>query len=221
MNVERFRPSTEPEAVLAYLGDTIRLLETAFRAGCIRASDHFTKLRWTYDASLFAFEVRKDVLETLRSAGQDAEFADSESELSVQGLALCGLLLKTPLVHLRIRKSKDGEIPRADGKLEDFYQRNLFASLEEADDLLPLNLMLLWGMDRKNELRQFWLGCPKAKGTDWYWRKSIVLGALDRVVVDEEYLKAFEAANSDVPMSRRLEDDAKERLTGTDSQAGK
>lgn len=203
---------------------TLNQLEELFTAACQRAAAHFDDRCWSFDPNLYAFEVRKDVYEALKRTGSDVAKVDGEDgELKVQNMSLCGLLLKKPLVHLRIRKSQDGEVPRADsGHLEDFYQWNLFSFPVESDKPIPLHLMLLWDADVERNLKRFWLGCPKADGVQWHWCVPIALGAANLLVDSgEAFREAFEAANSDVPMTPRAGNESVKHLTGTDDSAAK
>jgi hypothetical protein len=198
--------------VVSYLAEPLRNLERAFSGACLRAGAHFAERHWGHDPNLFAFEVRKDVFEAVRRNGGEDWAEEGGYDLDVSRLPLCGLLLKTPLIHLRVRKSRDGEIPRPEGSLEDFYQRNLFTLLDLTDDKMPLNLMLLWDADQERRLRRFWLGCPKADGLQWHWRVQVGTRE-DQVDHGRTFREAFEAENSDVPMSRRpdAEDVARRR----------
>jgi hypothetical protein len=139
-------------------------------------------------------------------------------------MSLCGLLLKREFIHLRVRKSKNGEVPRADsGNLVEFYQANLFPMLAPAGETFPLNLMLLWDVDAAKQFKRFWLGCPKEDGVHWYWSRAIPLGGQMPVEVMDHgkaFREAFEAENSDVPMTR-VEGKPEKRATGTDEKTGK
>ena len=128
------------------------------------------------------------------------------------------------LVHLRVRRSKNGDVPKAgSGNLMDFYQGNLFSSLATTGEVLPLNLMLLWDVDTAKQFRRFWLGCPKEDGVHWHWRRAILMSTpavIDTVNHGKAFREAFEAENSDVPMTR-VEGEPEKRSTGTDDTTGK
>jgi hypothetical protein len=219
-----FTPSTDVDEVFAYLSGTLNRLEQMFIEGCARTAEHFAARKWKrFDPNLYAHEVRKEVFEALLQGGLAVELEDSDP-LKVESMSLCGLLLKRELIHLRVRKSKNGEVPRADtGNLVEFYQANLFPTLAVAGEIFPLNLMLLWDVDASKQFKRFWLGCPKEDGVHWYWSKSIPLGGLVPVeAVDhgKAFREAFEAENSDVPMTR-VEGEPEKRSTGTDEKTGK
>ena len=218
-----FTPSTEVEEVFAYLGETLGRLERMFVDGCARAVEHIALRKWKrFDPNLYAHEVRKEVFEALLEKGLAVELEDSDP-LKVESMSLCGLLLKQKLVHLRVRRSKNGEVPKADGNLLDFYQGNLFSTLAVAGEVLPLNLMLLWDVDADKQFKRFWLGCPKGDGVHWHWRRAILMGtpvAVETVDHGKAFREAFEAENSDVPMTR-VEGEPEKRSTGTDDKTGK
>jgi hypothetical protein len=220
-----FSPSTDQEAVLGYMRPTLERLEALFIAGCDRTAEHIAARGWKrFDPNLFAHEVRKDVYEGLLLDGCEVETDDAEDNLKVESMSLCGLLLKKDLVHLRIRKSKDGEVPRADsGNLLEFYQSNLFSELAAPGETFPLKLMLLWDVDAQRRFKRFWLGCPQEDGIRWYWSKAIPLGGasvVEAIDLGKAFREAFEAENSDVPMTRTEGDPAK-RSTGTNDKTGK
>lgn len=218
-----FTPSTEKDEVFEYLRDTLDRLERLFVDGCARAAEHFAAREWKrFDPNLYAHEVRKEVFEGLFQDGLEVEMEDSDA-LKVESMSLCGLLLKKTLVHLRVRKSKNGEVPRADSvNLFEFYQGNLFPALVPGETF-PLNLMLLWDVDAGKQFKRFWLGCPKEDGIQWHWSKAIPLGGQTTAEATDHgkaFRKAFEAENSDVPMTRTEGGPAK-RSTGTDDKTGK
>lgn len=218
-----FTPSTEVEEVLAYLNETLGRLERMFVDGCARAAEHIALRKWKrFDPNLYAHEVRKEVFEALLEEGLAVELEDSDP-LKVESMSLCGLLLKQKLVHLRVRRSKNGEVPKADGNLIDFYQGNLFSILSSGGEVCPLNLMLLWDVDVNKQFKRFWLGCPKEDGVHWHWRRAILLGTpvtVETIDHGKAFREAFEAENSDVPMTR-VEGEPEKRSTGTDDKKGK
>ena len=219
-----FTSSTEVDEVFAYLGGTIGRLERMFVNGCARAVEHFELRNWKrFDPNLYAHEVRKEVFEALLEEGASVELEDSDP-LKVESMSLCGLLLKQKLVNLRVRRSKNGDVPKADsGNLMDFYQANLFSTLAITGEVLPLNLMLLWDVDANKQFKRFWLGCPKEDGVHWHWRRAILMGTpvtVDTVDHGKAFREAFEAENSDVPMTR-VEGEPEKRSTGTDDKTGK
>lgn len=218
-----FTPSTEVDVVFAYLSETLGRLQSMFINGCAHAADHFKARKWKrFDPNLYAHEVRKEVFEALLEEGLTVELEDSDP-LKVESMSLCGLLLKQKLVHLRVRRSKNGEVPKADGTLTDFYQGNLFSMTPAIGEALPLNLMLLWDVDEAKQFKRFWLGCPKEDGVHWHWRRAILLGTAVSVETMDHakaFREAFEAENSDVPMTR-VEGEPGKRATGTDDETGK
>lgn len=194
-----------------------------FVTGCAHAAEHFRVRRWKrFDPNLYAHEVRKEVFEALLEEGLVVELEDMDP-LKVESMSLCGLLLKQKFVHLRVRRSKNGEVPKGTGNLIDFYQGNLFSKVAVSGDVPPLNLMLLWDVDAAKQFKRFWLGCPKEDGTHWYWRRAILIGTpavVDTVDHGRAFREAFEAENSDVPMTR-VEGEPEKRSTGTDDKTGK
>ena len=217
-----FTPSTEVDEVFAYLSETLGRLQCMFADGCAQAADHIATRKWkSFDPNLYAYEVRKEVYESLLAEGQTVELEDSDP-LRVQSMSLCGLLLKQKLVYLRVRRSKNGEVPKADGNLMDFYQANLFSAEAVKGEMPPLNLMLLWDVDKDKQFKRFWLGCPKEDGTQWHWRRSILIGSsAESETTDhgQAFREAFEAENSDVPMTR-VEGEPEKQATGTDDETG-
>jgi hypothetical protein len=136
-----FTPFTEPEIVESYLQPVLQRLALAFTAACQQTAKYFAEKKWSPEAGLSAYMVRKLVLEALKSEGADVE----EEQVEIERKALCGLLLRLPLVHLKIRKSRDGEIPAAGGEQSlSFYNWNLLVFPQGQDDeALPLHLLLL------------------------------------------------------------------------------
>ncbi len=205
-----FTPSTEVDEVFAYLAETLGRLERMFVTGCAHAAEHITVRRWKrFDPNLYAHEVRKEVFEALLEEGLAVELE-------------CGLLLKQKFVHLRVRRSKNGDLPKGTGNLIDFYQANLFSKVAVSGEVPPLNLMLLWDVDAAKQFKRFWLGCPKEDGIHWYWRRAILMGTpatVDTVDHGQAFREAFEAENSDVPMTR-VEGEPEKRSTGTDDKTG-
>jgi hypothetical protein len=219
-----FTPTTSPDEVYEYLRETISSLQLFFSQGCKAAADHFKAREWSrFDVNLFAYLVRKEVFESLQKQGADVAI-EEEDALTVEGMALCGLRLKKELIQLRVRKSKSGEIPKADTNgLEDFYQRNLFSNTVEDDRVWPLSLMLLWDVNEEMEFFRFWLGCPKPYGENWHWSKLISqheTGPESNVDHKMEFLEAFAAENPDVPLTRTKAED-KKRKTGTENDTEK
>jgi hypothetical protein len=216
-----FTQASDVDEVFDYIGDTVKRLERAFVSGCNCAATHHRKWK-KFDPNLYAHEVRKEVYEALLEEGLAVELEELDP-LKVESMSLCGLLLKHKFVHLRIRRSKTGEVPKAEGNLLDFYQGNLFTTALMSGEMSPLNLLLLWDVDLKKQFKRFWLGCPKEDGIHWHWRRAIVLGT--PVVAEtkdhgQAFREAFEAENSDVPMSR-VEGEPTKRATGTDDKTGK
>ena len=219
-----FTSATEVEVVFAYLNEMLGRLERMFVAACARAVEHMSLRNWKrFDPNLYAYEVRKEVFEALLEEGLAVDLEDSDP-LKVESMSLCGLLLKQKLVHLRVRRSKNGEVPKADsGNLIDFYQGNLFSTLAVGGEMLPLNLMLLWDVDAAKQFKRFWLGCPKEDGVHWHWRRAILVGSpmvVETVDHGKAFRDAFEAENSDVPMTR-VEGEPEKRSTGTSDKTGK
>lgn len=218
-----FTPSTEVDEVFAYLAETLGRLEGMFVSGCAHAAEHITVRRWRrFDPNLYAHEVRKEVFEALLEEGLAVELEDLDP-LKVESMSLCGLLLKQKFVHLRVRRSKNGEVPKGTGNLIDFYQGNLFSKIAVSGEVPPLNLMLLWDVDAAKQFKRFWLGCPKEDGIHWHWRRAILMGTpavVDMVDHGQAFREAFEAENSDVPMTR-VEGEPEKRSTGTDDKTGK
>lgn len=228
---QQFTPYTDSKAVLSHLTPILEQVREYFAFACTRAKEHFIARGWTPDANLFAYEVRKDVFEKLKALGLDISETDAEeSDLPVfelERMALSGLLLKLPGIHLRIRKSKDDEIPPAGSdQLLSFYNWNLFAFDDAvADgDAAPLHLMLLWNTDAEWKMSSFWLVCPRgerAGEVGWYWREPVPLEAAESSTNAQEFRTAFEDANSDVPLAPKVKD-AKAHgaglATGTDAQ---
>lgn len=205
-----FTPFTEPEIVEAYLQPVLQTLALAFSAACEQTAKHFAEKKWSPDAGLSAYMTRKLVLETLRVGGADIE----EEQVEIEPKALCGLLLRLPLVHLKIRKSRDGEIPPAGSEQSlSFYNWNLLVFPQgENDEPLPLHLLLLWNEDRKGNLETLLLVC--VEGNEWRWRIPIFQRAPKHIRESrstfepsepsntrESYFEAaFDSANDDVPL---------------------
>lgn len=223
----RFTPYTDPKIVVAYLDPFLQQLRQFFVYACSRAVVHFAERGWSPDPNLFAYEVRKDVFERLKAMGADVtETDDSNSDsFNLERMALCGLLLKLQLIHLRVRKSEDNEIPPAGSEqLLGFYNWNLFAFDEppEKGDPTPLHLVLLWNLDSVGNLTNFWLVCPRgerAREVRWYWQELVAIDS-EQDKGAEEFRSAFREANSDVPISPKDKHPRIQRglSTGTDKQ---
>jgi len=207
-----FTPFTEPEVVAAYLQPTLERLATTFSRACLQSRGMFQDRGWSPDAALAAYMVRKEVLEELRSEQVQVE---EEEDIEVEHKALCGLLLKLPLVHLKIRKSKDGEIPPAGSEnSSSFYNWNLLVFPQnEGNEPLPLHLLLLWNDTRKGELDTLTLVC--VEGNDWRWRHAVFQRkSQDQTELSgpqlaqspsiepsrEDFTEAFDAGNEDIPL---------------------
>lgn len=216
LSSQQFTPYSDSKVVLAHLTPILGQLRQYFAFACARANEHFVARGWTPDANLFAYEVRKDVFEKLKALGLDiSETEGEESELpsfTLERMALSGLLLKLPGIHLRIRKSKDNEIPPAGSdQLLSFYNWNLFAFDDAApnDDPAPLHLMLLWNTDKDWKVSSFWLVCPRgerAGEVGWYWREAVSVAAVETNQHAQEFRSAFQEANSDVPLAPKVKD---------------
>jgi hypothetical protein len=207
-----FTPFTEPEVVAAYLQPLLERLAITFSSACDRTQRMFIERRWTVDAALGAYLVRKEVLESLRAQGVQVE----EEDLEVERKSLCGLLLKLPLVHLKIRKSKDGEIPPAGSEQSlSFYNWNLLVFPQGDDEkIVPLHLMLLWNDNSNGELETLLLVC--VEGNNWRWRNPVFQRHADSARASSSvehsvpiessgdqtvpFTSAFDAGNEDVPM---------------------
>jgi hypothetical protein len=206
-----FTPFTEPEVVAAYLQPTLQRLAIAFSGACAQSSAMFIDRRWSPDAALAAYMVRKEVLEELRGENVEVE----EEDIEVERKALCGLLLKFPLVHLKIRKSRDGEIPPAGSEQSSsFYNWNLLVFPQDnEDEPLPLHLLLLWNDSRRGELDSLTLVC--VEGNDWRWRHAVFQrcsqDAAEPVNTQlaeapslepsiDDFTEAFDAGNEDIPL---------------------
>jgi len=207
-----FTPFTEPEVVAAYLQPVLERLAMAFASACTSSRALFDARDWSHDAALSAYLIRKEVLESIRDEGIQIE----EEDLEVERKALCGMLLKMPLVQLKIRKSKDGEIPPAgsDQSLA-FYNWNLIVFPQgDEDKAIPLHLMLLWNDNSKGELETLLLVC--VEGSTWRWRIPV----FERISMSygsafqagaattsgagapvPSYVETFDEANEDVPMN--------------------
>lgn len=228
---QQFTPYTDSKIVVAHLSPIVAQLRLFFGFACARANEHFVARGWTPDANLFAYEVRKDVFEKLKALGLDISETEGEDlelpSFTLERMALSGLLLKLPGIHLRIRKSKDNEIPAAGSdQLLSFYNWNLFAFDDEAssDDPAPLHLMLLWNTDVDWKVSSFWLVCPRgerAGEVGWYWRESVPVATVDVSANSEEFRTAFQEANSDVPLAPKTKEvraHSADHATGTDAK---
>jgi len=230
---QQFTPYSDSKTVLAHLSPILEQLREYFSFACARANEHFAARGWTPDANLFAYEVRKDVFEKLKALGLDiSETEGAEAELpsfTLERMALSGLLLNLPGIQLRIRKSKDNEIPPAGSdQLLSFYNWNLFAFDDAVsdDDPAPLHLMLLWNTDADWKVSSFWLVCPRGERAGevrWYWREAVPVAALETTAHAQEFRTAFREANSDVPLAPKVKDFRSgygaDDLTGTDTKA--
>jgi hypothetical protein len=228
---QQFTPYSDSKVLLSHLTPILEQLRQYFAFACARASEHFIARGWAPDANLFAYEVRKDVFEKLKALGLDiSETEADESELpafKLERMALSGLLLKLPGIHLRIRKSKDDEIPPAGSdQLLSFYNWNLFAFDDAVanNDPVPLHLMLLWNTDADWKVSSFLLVCPRgerAGEAGWYWREAVPIAAVEASAHEQEYRTAFEDANSDVPLVPKVKDvktHSAGSATGTDAK---
>lgn len=209
-NPNGFTPFTEPEIVAAYLQPVLERLALRFSEACARTRTTFDHRGWSDDAALAAYLIRKEVLESLRMEDLQVE----EEDVEIERKALCGLLLTLPLVHLKIRKSKDGEIPAAGSRQAlSFYNWNLLVFPQTDEKILPLHLLLLWNDNRSGELETLLLVC--VEGNDWRWRIPVFQRSAKAVydfrsssyeepIVDEagddSFAASFDAANDDVPM---------------------
>ena len=204
-----FTPFTKPEIIAAYLQPVLQRLAIAFSEACDRTSLSFVERKWSTDAALAAYLIRKEVLEDLKSEGTQIE----EEDVEIERKALCGLLLTLPLVHLKIRKSKDGEIPAPGSRQSlSFYNWNLLVFPQgEADEILPLHLLLLWNDNQKGELETLLLVC--VEGTQWRWRISVfqrsahmridlktALSEPSQGPSIEDFSTAFDSGNEDLPL---------------------
>src|SRR5579872_2612785 len=128
-----FTPFTEPEIVAAYLQPVLERLALTFSEACLRTRTTFDNRKWSDDAALAAYLIRKEVLESLRTEDLQVE----EEDVEIERKALCGLVLTLPLVHLKIRKSKDGEIPAAGSRQSmSFYNWNLLVFPQTNEEIL-------------------------------------------------------------------------------------
>jgi hypothetical protein len=206
-----FTPFTDPEIVAAYLQPVLERLGIVFSAACERTSLTFSKRNWSADAALAAYLIRKEVLEDLRVEGMQVE----EEEVEIEHKALCGLLLRLPLVHLKIRKSKDGEIPAAGSRQSlSFYNWNLLVFPQAEDsEALPLHLLLLWNDSRKGQLETLLLVC--VEGSEWRWRIPVFQRRArsnyefnisssetrtSETSSSKDFSSAFDSGNEDVPL---------------------
>jgi hypothetical protein len=211
MSETGFTPFTKPEVVAAYLQPVLERLALTFSSACDSTRQTFVERLWSDDAALAAYLIRKEVIESLRSDGMQVE----EENVEIERKALCGLMLTLPLVHLKIRKSKDGEIPAAGSKQSlSFYNWNLLVFPQEEDgEILPLHLLLLWNDNRKGELETLLLVC--VEGNEWRWRipvfqRNVQAGSDYTAAASREsspltsnpehFTSAFDAANEDVPL---------------------
>jgi hypothetical protein len=203
-----FTPFTDPNIVAAYMQPLLEHLAVAFSVACQSAIRTFADRSWSRDAALSAYLVRKEVVESLRAEGVKVE----EEDLELESKALCGLSLKLQRVHLKIRKSKDGEIPPAGSEQSmSFYNWNLLVFPQgDGEEDLPLHLMLLWNDDKSGELDTLLLAC--VEGNNWRWRipvfqrnpsQRFVDSAqvrLQEVTIEPTYSSGFDTGNEDVPL---------------------
>ena len=191
----------------------------------------FVNRGWSPDAALAAYMIRKEVLEELRVEDVQVE----EEDVEVERKALCGLLLRLPLVHLKIRKSRDGEVPPAGSEQSNsFYNWNLLVfPQDEGDEPLPLHLLLLWNDDNKGELDSLTLVC--IEGSDWRWRHAVFQRRhQDRIEIAyplvaeapplepsrEDFAQAFDAGNEDLPLRLSQEPSTAEQTNATTESNG-
>src|SRR5437868_2870283 len=90
---QRFTPYTDSKTILAYLDPILVQVRQFFAYACSRAAEHFSARGWMPDSNLFAYEVRKDVFERLKSLGADVtETEDTDSAaFTLERMALSGL----------------------------------------------------------------------------------------------------------------------------------
>lgn len=223
---QRFTPYTDPKIILGYLNSILGQLSEYFVYACSRATQHFSDRGWAPDSNLFAYEVRKDVFERLKGFGADVTDEESDSAaFTLERMALSGLLLKLPGIHLRIRKSKDHEVPPAGSdQLLGFYNWNLFAFDEQdgqADDPAPLHLVLLWNLGPDSKISNFWLVCPRGERSGevkLYWQEHVAATLAPTTNQAQEFRAAFNEANSDVPLSPKGKNGNSKQATGTDKK---
>jgi hypothetical protein len=206
-----FTPFTAPEIVEAYLQPVLERLGIAFSTACNRTALSFKERNWSADAALAAYLIRKEVLEDLKSEGMQVE----EEDVEIERKALCGLLLTLPLVHLKIRKSRDGEIPAAGSRQSlSFYNWNLLVFPQpQGGEILPLHLLLLWNDNPRGELETILLVC--VEGSEWRWRIPVfqrnaqtkyefnINSSMDRFPESSsgrDFASAFDSGNEDVPL---------------------
>jgi hypothetical protein len=226
---QRFTPHTDPKTIVAYCEPILEQLRQFFAYACSRAAEHFAERGWTPDVNLFSYEVRKDVFERLRALGADiTELEENDlTTFSLERMALSGLLLKLPLIHLRIRKSKDHEIPSAGSEqLLGFYNWNLFAFDElpliegDKEESSPLHLILLWNLDENWKITNFWLACPRGESAGevkCFWQEPVSVAIETYDDNAQEFRAAFDEANSDVPLSPKEKTTTKRASLATGS----
>ena len=200
------RAIPDPDVVMDDLADFLPQLRRALDAGLGQAALFFQGLGRSQDDPHLACHITRYI------AAQRLGVALEESGGERDQLALSGMQFRIApggrTYILRVRRSRDGEMPPASTRaLANFYMQlplplSTPETAQESDSEVPLNLVVLWSSSRglASIDNSFVVVCPEAvddRETVEYWRRTALLPEFD---APRETVVTTEVQVDDIPM---------------------
>jgi hypothetical protein len=156
--------ASPPDKVVEDLKLIIPVLYEGMEAGATAARDYFGGLDAEIEPFLFATLTRYHANRRLNQLSPAVPFARAE-------LSNNGIFLVYNMYHLRILKMDDGQVPSAghSQSKHSFYSQIWqpplpYAELDEPAPHDHLNLVVLWDVSKRGNLKDLVLVCPKRSG---------------------------------------------------------
>jgi hypothetical protein len=164
-------------AVLAAFDAILCSIDEALRDALPKALNFFGLLDGKVDLAVHAPITRFIVKKSLAKRSTTAEDED-EVEFHLQKVSNCGLCVQTPLGAVRILKATQDGLPKALSEARVRFSSNNqlvleFSPDDKPEEVMSLNLFVLWTMDRNYQYTGMEIACPRRtdkEGTiDCFW----------------------------------------------------
>lgn len=148
-----------PDVALKEISPATRLIYEAVEVGILEAKEYFGRLDEDVDPYLAADLVRFHAVRHIERKKSKVKGLHRES------LPNNGLYVHFGIYRIRVRKSDEGDMPDPGPSrtMQAFYQQRLenWAEAAGEDELVPVNLLIVWDATRNYVLLGMNLVCPK------------------------------------------------------------
>lgn len=204
-----------PDEVLKELAPIISVIYDALEFGTYQAREYFARNKQPFSSYLASDIARYQIIQTLKLHSIQAEIED----LTIQSLALNGVLIKFKNFNIRILKAQDGQLPTPGPSKarQDFYNQVLPFTEEDVKEIIApyFNLVILWRTDQGyNLLGKLKLLLPQGGGTTrdsvhYSWQTTLP-DPIEMMTFSSE-TSEIELEDLDISLDQRQDKDKKEQ----------